>query len=103
MFHFLNTEEGTFRISMYEQGIEANIVFNTSGGSVRLHCEPLIPGSTTRFDTSTVLVAKSALIRCVEQVRNSFVEGCELVCPRLTSVPSYVGWLVDTSGKVERT
>ena len=101
LLQFLDVEEGTFTVSMYEQGIEANIVFNTSGDSARLHCEPLIQGTTTRFDTSTVLVAKSALISCAQQVRDAFVDGCKLVCPGLTSLPSFVEWSAATSGKVE--
>ena len=97
LLHFLDSGDGIFKISMYEQGIEANIVINTSQGLANVHCEPLMPGAKIRFDTSTESVTRSALIRNATQVRDVFLEGCRRICPKLISLPSFIEWSAATS------
>lgn len=98
LFAFLQRGGGEFRLSMYEQGTEADIVIEVRDGFARLRCESFGAGSIG-FDASVQLVSVGSLVDRLAKLRDDFLSACESVCPKLLSYPAFVEWIAATTLK----
>lgn len=79
----LREKEPSFRLSMYEQGIETILIFSRLGDALQVRCEPLVAGTALRFGAKDERVEVKTFVNLVLEVVKSFVESCERVCPAL--------------------
>jgi hypothetical protein len=92
----------SFRLEMYEQGIETALIFRRMEGKLHVHCEPLLASGDTRFCTQDEELGTEILVRAVAGVITGFTECCARLCPQLLVLPELTRWRKTVEQLVER-
>lgn len=82
----------SFRLEMYEQGIETTLIFRRMEDRLHVHCEPLLTSGDTRFCTRDEELGMAVLVRAVAGVTTGFTECCARLCPQLLVLPELTRW-----------
>ena len=92
----------SFRLEMYEQGIETALVFRRTESRLQVHCEPLIASGDSRFCTRDEEVGMGVLVRAISGGITGFTECCLRLCPQLLVLPEMMRWRRTVGQLVER-
>lgn len=82
----------SFRLRMYEQGIETVLAFTRAGGLLQVRCEPLLAGGENRFGTHGESLGVQMLVHSMAGVLSAFIQCCERVCPQLLMRTELTDW-----------
>jgi len=88
----LHEEAPSFRLRMYEQGIETVLAFTRTGDMLQVRCEPLLAGGENRFGAHDEVLHVKALVHAVAGVLSAFIQCCKRVCPQLLTLPELRDW-----------
>lgn len=88
----LDEGASSFRLEMYEQGIETVLVFRRMGDKLQVHCEPLLASGDRRFCMQGEDLGVESLVCAVAGVITGFTECCARLCPQLLLLPEMMRW-----------
>ena len=97
----LNQKKYDFNLNFYEQGVEREVIFRESKGSIIVSC---LSQTKWKLLPSNYEMTKESVEKIVRGLYNTFILYSEKLCPRLIKNPLLLDWMkVDLeNSKLER-